>query len=545
MAKDKETTVTPLDAQKRVLEALASQPIGKSPINSNSTTDSVNVVYKKSSAKPGGEMQKPQAEYPSHLDGMMLRGGAMKGSIGYNPFEDYANVAMQRYNIEQQRLNNTLQELPTPETTEEYSTRQVQRTSEGQSDAYKAGQLDVANKELNLKQKELDAQLGKTKANTIDDLFDDKLIGQARPYLTGTEIDPNTGKAGWNIDTVRNTLQGGLIAIKQLHPEVEIPDISDLNLSDGARIDGIRKFILGYADGAFDLPFSSQGIGFVPLKPKSQLSSRARAILGSMNNYSTVTGGGKTSPQKGQINSNNNTQPIQPTGIEQWDKPNKSDNNYIPGNNSKYLPDSNVLRVNPLMQKISKLAKQRDKPSQFQNNKPIVLDDASLKEWNDYVSQFKQGSNSKAQIKSTKSALQTDSKKKIPSGYKIVKVLDGDTYILEDSKGNRSKYRASNFDTFESSDNPYTNSRIGKQAIELNNNRSEVINRGKGASQFADSLMRTNNPQIEVYENGEDNYGRKLGNIAVKGLDMRNWLDSLHKGKYITKYGDSFKNKRK
>ena len=295
MAKDKETTVTPLDAQKRVLEALASQSIGKSPINANSVSESVNVVYQKNPAMESAEMQKPQAEYPSHLDGMMLRGGAMKGSIGYNPFEDYANVAMQRYNIEQQRLNNTLQRLPTPEFTTEYSTRQVQKGSEGQSNAYQQGQLDVANKELNLKQKELDAQLGKTKANTIDDLFDDKLIGQARPYLTGTEIDPNTGKAGWNIDTVRNTLQGGLIAIKQLHPEVEIPDISDLNLSDGVRIDGIRKFILGYADGAFDLPFTSQGIGFVPLKPKSQLSSRARAILGSMNNYSTVTGGGRSS----------------------------------------------------------------------------------------------------------------------------------------------------------------------------------------------------------------------------------------------------------
>ena len=293
MAKDKGTTVTPLDAQKRVLEALASQTIGKSPISSNSTTDSVNVVYKKSSPIESAEMQKPQAEYPSHLDGMMLRGGAMKGSIGYNPFEDYANVAMQRYNIEQQRLNNTLQRLPTPETMEEYSTRQVQKTSEGQSNAYQQGQLDVANKELNLKQKELDAQLGKTKANTIDDLFDDKLIGQARLYLTGTAIDPNTGKPGYNLDSVRNTLQGGLLAIKQLHPEVEIPDISDLSLSDGARIDGVRKFILGYADGAFDLPFSSQGIGFVPLKPKSQLSSRARAILGSMNNYSTVTGGGR------------------------------------------------------------------------------------------------------------------------------------------------------------------------------------------------------------------------------------------------------------
>ena len=46
MAKSNSTTVTPLDAQKRVLEALAGTTIGKSPINSNSTTDSVNVVYK-------------------------------------------------------------------------------------------------------------------------------------------------------------------------------------------------------------------------------------------------------------------------------------------------------------------------------------------------------------------------------------------------------------------------------------------------------------------------------------------------------------------
>ena len=114
--------------------------------------------------------------------------------------------------------------------------------------------------------------------------------------MTGTEINPMTGKPGWNIDNVRNTLQGGLLAIKKLHPEVEIPDISDLSLSDGARIDSIRKFILGYVDGAFDLPFSSQGIGFMPLKPKSQLTPRARAIYGSMNNYSTVTGGGKSKP---------------------------------------------------------------------------------------------------------------------------------------------------------------------------------------------------------------------------------------------------------
>ena len=113
--------------------------------------------------------------------------------------------------------------------------------------------------------------------------------------MTGTEINPMTGKAGWNIDSVRNTLQGGLLAIKKLHPEVEIPDISDLSLSDGARIDSVRKFILGYVDGAFDLPYSSQGIGFMPLKPKSQLTPRARAIYGSMNNYSTVTGGGRSS----------------------------------------------------------------------------------------------------------------------------------------------------------------------------------------------------------------------------------------------------------
>ena len=304
MAKDKETTVSQLDAQKRVLEALAGQTIGKSPISSNGTTESVNVVYQKNPAMESAEMQKPQAEYPSHLDGMMLRGGAMKGSIGYNPFEDYANVAMQRYNIEQQRLNNTLQRLPTPEFTTEYSTRQVQRSSEGQTNAYQQGQLDVANKELNLKQKELDIQLGKTKTNTVDELFDDKLIGQARPYLTGTAIDPETGKPGYNLDAVRNTLQGGLLAIKQLHPEVEIPDISDLDLNDGRRIDGIRKFILGYVDGAFDLPYSPQGIGFVPLKPKSQLTHRARAIIGSMNNYSTVTGGGRNTKQAQQNNQN-------------------------------------------------------------------------------------------------------------------------------------------------------------------------------------------------------------------------------------------------
>ena len=289
-----------IEAQKRVDASKAS----KAPITSNDIQESTKVVYQKKPAIEGASMEKPQAQFPNELLGMNLKGGAMKAVLGYNPYEDFSKVAMDRYNIEQGRLNNTAQRLPTPETTTTYTAKDINQVTQSQTNKYTEQQIALETAKGKREQQLLDAQLDNLNKDTIDADFDEKKIGQVKPYLTGKDIDPMTGKPGWNIDSVRNTLQGGLLAIKKLHPEVEIPDISDLSLSDGARIDSIRKFILGYVDGAFDLPFSSQGIGFMPLKPKSQLTPRARAIYGSMNNYSTVTGGGR-SPQTKSVQSSN------------------------------------------------------------------------------------------------------------------------------------------------------------------------------------------------------------------------------------------------
>ena len=283
-----------IEAQKRVVES----KLKDAPITSNVLQNNTQTVYQKNPAMPSASMEKPQAQFPEELLGMNMKGGAMKAVLGYNPYEDFSKVAMDRYNIEQSRLNNTLQRLETPENITTYTRMDTNQNQEEQSNKYMEQQIALEAAKGKREQQLLDAQLEQTKANDIDSDFDEKVIGQVRPYLTGKDIDPMTGKPGWEIDNVRNTLQGGLLAIKKLHPEVEIPDISDLSLSDGARIDNIRKFILGYVDGAFDLPFSSQGIGFMPLKPKSQLTPRARAIYGSMNNYSTVTGGGKPSSQQ-------------------------------------------------------------------------------------------------------------------------------------------------------------------------------------------------------------------------------------------------------
>ena len=286
-----EEQIALIEAQKRVDASKAS----KAPITSNDIQESTKVVYQTNPAIEGASMEKPQAQFPNELLGMNLKGGAMKAVLGYNPYEDFSKVAMDRYNIEQGRLNNTVQRLPTPETTTIYTAKDINQVNQSQTNKYTEQQIALETARGKREQQLLDAQLDNLNKDPIDADFDEKKIGQIRPYLTGTEINPMTGKPGWNIDNVRNTLQGGLLAIKKLHPEVEIPDISDLSLSDGARIDSIRKFIVGYVDGAFDLPFSSQGIGFMPLKPKSQLTPRARAIYGSMNNYSTVTGGGRSS----------------------------------------------------------------------------------------------------------------------------------------------------------------------------------------------------------------------------------------------------------
>ena len=295
MAKDKETTVTALDAQKRVLEALASQSIGKSPINSNSTTDSVNVVYKKSSAKPGGEMQKPQAEYPSHLDGMMLRGGAMKGSIGYNPFEDYANVAMQRYNIEQQRLNNTLQELPTPETTEEYSTRQVQRTSEGQSDAYKAGQLAVANEELKLMKEKTNAELGKNQEDTL-------LSNVMRAGVPAPAFTKSPEKDDWNPTTVRNTLSNAVTAIKEAFPDATLPPVETITLDgsqeDNKALQSTMDWITGYVGNDFTMPWKNTGIYITPKRDFKDMSELGKRVSRAMFRVGNVIGG-QAQPRSG------------------------------------------------------------------------------------------------------------------------------------------------------------------------------------------------------------------------------------------------------
>ena len=96
-----------IEAQKRVDASKAS----KAPITSNDIQDSTKVVYQTTPFVEGASMEKPQAQFPNELLGMNLKGGAMKAVLGYNPYEDFSKVAMDRYNIEQNRLNKKHQEL--------------------------------------------------------------------------------------------------------------------------------------------------------------------------------------------------------------------------------------------------------------------------------------------------------------------------------------------------------------------------------------------------------------------------------------------------
>ena len=281
-----------IEAQKRVDASKAS----KAPITSNDIQDSTKVVYQKIPAMEGASMEKPQAQFPNELLGMNLKGGAMKAVLGYNPYEDFSKVAMDRYNIEQGRLNNTMQRLPTPETTTTYTAKDINQVNQSQTNKYTEQQIALETAKGKREQQELDAKLGKSSVTDIDSDFDEKLVGQVRPYITGTD---------WNVESVRNTLQGGLLAIKKLYPNVEVPDISGLRLDDWQTIQNTTKFINGYTDGAFELIPNNTGIAWLSRKNKGQLTPAARAIAGSLRNYSNVTGGGKASPQSKSVQSFN------------------------------------------------------------------------------------------------------------------------------------------------------------------------------------------------------------------------------------------------
>ena len=271
-----------IEAQKRVDASKAS----KAPITSNDIQDSTKVVYQTNPAMEGASMEKPQAQFPNELLGMNLKGGAMKAVLGYNPYEDFSKVAMDRYNIEQGRLNNTAQRLPTPETTTTYTAKDINQVTQSQTNKYTEQQIALETAKGKREQQLLDAQLNQTKAPDIDSDFDEKLVGQIRPYITGQD---------WNVESVRNTLQGGLLAIKKLYPNVEVPDISGLRLDDWSTISNTAKFINGYTDGAFELIPNNTGIAWLARKNKGQLTPAARAIAGSLRNYSNVTGGGRSS----------------------------------------------------------------------------------------------------------------------------------------------------------------------------------------------------------------------------------------------------------
>ena len=450
MAKDKGTTVTPLDAQKRVLEALASQSIGKSPINANSVSESVNVVYQKNPAMESAEMQKPQAEYPSHLDGMMLRGGAMKGSIGYNPFEDYANVAMQRYNIEQQRLNNTLQRLPTPEFTTEYSTRQVQRGSEGQSDAYKAGQLDVARKELELMKEKNDAELGKNKEDIM--LGDAMRAGVPAPALT-----KSAEKNDWNPNTVRNTLSNAVTAIKEAYPDAQMPPVETITLDgspeDNKALQSTMDWITGYVGSDFTMPWKNTGIYITPKRDFKDMSELGKRVSRAMFRASNVTSG-TAQPRSGAS------------------------------------PQPQKVKTSP--EHIAKV------------QAAVKAIEAQKKRWN------------------------------------LSKTLDGDTVIMTDPNGTSTKVRLDKGDAYESNAYSENYDRIAKQAKDFRGNKDSVLSRGKDAKRFTDSLLTTNNPNLDVRVTGKDKYGRSTGEIYINGRNYTDYERSLHGNKHFTKTSQKY-----
>lgn len=518
MAKEQAKKLSPKEEMEIAIEAqkkIQASQLDKAPIMSNAIQSQSQTVYEHNPHIPEASMEKPKADFPEHLMGMAFRGSSIKAMNGFDPYEGYTKLAMDRYNIEQNRLNNTLQRLDSPEHIKTYTRMDTAKNQEAGSNQYQAQQV-----ELEREKNEIMKEANGLKAKKPADYFDDKNIGVVRPYLTGNTPD-EFGRVGWSKENVRNTLTGGIEAIKRLYPDVQVPDIQALRL-DGSKEDNdlilsTTKFIEGYTDGAFALPWNELGIGFIAKKPRNQVSQRANAIFESMNNYSNVTGG-------------RNTQPNRPMG-QQPDKPNYSSPTTSQPQSPRSKPGINTISGVGKSNPSDNTTYRRDYEKIPSKNHRLSIPDTG-KDWRSYFEQS-----------GSKDAQDIGSKKKIPNRTKIIKVLDGDTYLVEDGDGKQYKVRASNFDTFESVDISETSKRIDKQSYEVSG-RKEVLSRGKDAKRFADSLTSTNNPRIGINVVGTDKYGRTLSNVLVNGIDMRKWYDSLHTGKYITKYGDSF-NKRK
>lgn len=316
MAKDTKV-LTPEEEQKAIIEAqkrVAEREKAKAPIVSNTIQDSTKVVYQKTPAMESASMEKPKAEFPSYLGGMSMMGGAMKGAIGYNPYEDFTKIAMDKYNVEQNRLNNTVQRLATPEVITEYTARDVNQANENQTNQYTERQLGQADKGLALESKKLDLikeeqnlKLGKSDSEAwISNQFNKDNINVPSPFLVGQD---------WTPDSVRNSLSGALESIKAYYPNASLPDISRINL-DGSKenndaISNAIKTIKGYVGNDFDINWKDTGIFTLAKVPKENLSKLGKSVFMGMLKGSSVTGGGKpkqqtANPKAQEIKNNSN-----------------------------------------------------------------------------------------------------------------------------------------------------------------------------------------------------------------------------------------------
>ena len=135
----KEEMEIAIEAQKKIQ---ASQ-VDKAPIMSKAIQSQAQTVYEHNPHIPEASMEKPKADFPEHLMGMAFRGSAIKAMNGFDPYEGYTKMAMDRYNIEQNRLNNTLQRLDSPEHVKTYTRMDTAQNQEATSNQYQAQQVEL------------------------------------------------------------------------------------------------------------------------------------------------------------------------------------------------------------------------------------------------------------------------------------------------------------------------------------------------------------------------------------------------------------------
>ena len=106
---------------------------------------------------------------------------------------------------------------------------------------------------------------------------------------------------------------------------------------------------------------------------------------------------------------------------------------------------------------------------------------------------------------------------------------------MTDPNGTTTKVRLDKGDAYESNAYSENYDRIAKQAQDFSGNKDSVLSRGKDAKRFTDSLLTTNNPNIDVRVTGKDKYGRNTGEIYINGRNYTDYERSLHGNKHFTK----------